>query len=101
MAASVLPWSFLLLSLLPVAAVSARAGEERAPAAYHPAAAAVQYPDTARKPAAVADTVKTRPAPVALEPDNDQLTRKTTISIVAAIAVLTLTTLLLYNVRSR
>ncbi|GAA3938018.1 hypothetical protein GCM10022406_22590 [Hymenobacter algoricola] len=61
----------------------------------------VPYPDTARRPVAVPDTVKTRPAAVALEPDDDKLTRKSTIYIVAAMAALTLTTLLLYNVRSR
>ena len=102
MAASALVGSFLLLSLLAAGPNCARAGEEgRSAAAYQPAARAVLPPDTTRKPVVVADTVKTRPAPVALEPDDDKLTPKTTISIVAAMAVLTLTTLLLYNVRSR
>lgn len=50
--------------------------------------------DTTRRPALVPDTTT---VPV----DEDQPTRKTTLWTVLAIAALTISTLLLYNVRSR
>ncbi|HEX8427428.1 hypothetical protein [Hymenobacter sp.] len=60
-------------------------------------------PDTTRRPAA-ADTTR-RPALVpdtaAVSDDEDKPTRKTTLLTVLAIALLTISTLLLYNVRSR
>ncbi|MCB2410377.1 hypothetical protein [Hymenobacter lucidus] len=60
----------------------------------------VAGPDTSRK-ALRPDSVVVAPAP-ALEPDaDDKPTRKTSIRIVVAVALLTVTTLLLYNVRSR
>ncbi|RYU78600.1 hypothetical protein [Hymenobacter persicinus] len=63
---------------------------------------AVWLPDTAKATAARPDTVQVQPAAGALTPDEDEkLTRKSALHIVGAIAVLTLTTLLLYNVRSR
>jgi hypothetical protein len=71
-------------------------------AAYQLPGPAVLRPDTAKRPALVPDTVRVQPAAAALTPDPDEkLTRKSGLAIVGAIAVLTLTTLLLYNVRSR
>lgn len=64
--------------------------------------AAYVPPDTSRR--AVPDTLAPRPAlvpdttPVA---DDDKPTRKTALFTALAIAVLTISTLLLYNVRSR
>ena len=49
--------------------------------------------DTTRRPALVPDTTTV--------PDDDKPARKTTLLTVLAIAVLTISTLLLYNVRSR
>jgi len=108
-----LPLVLLLLGMLPAAAAGGRGGaaplgapaarlEAGQPGAYQPGRSAVLYPDTARKPATAADTARVQPAAVALVPDEDEkVTRKSALYIVAAIAVLTLTTLLLYNVRSR
>lgn len=60
-------------------------------------------PDTSRT-AVVADTAR-RPAPpvsdASAAPDADRPTRKTVLLTALAIAALTVTTLLLYNVRSR
>ena len=50
--------------------------------------------DTTRRPALVPDTTT-------VPDDEDKPTRKTTLLTVLAIAVLTISTLLLYNVRSR
>ena len=116
MAAPALPWTFLLLGILPGA--GGRVGEglfarssagspnsvvslARVDACQRPPAA-VLVPDTARKPALRPDTVQTRPAAVALVPDQEEkLTRRSALYTMGAIAALTLTTLLLYNVRSR
>ncbi|MCC2545733.1 hypothetical protein LJY25_04690 [Hymenobacter sp. BT175] len=59
-------------------------------------------PDTTKpRPVVRPDSVQAQPA-AGLTPDEDEKpTRKSAIRIVGAIALLTLTTLLLYNVRSR
>lgn len=68
-----------------------------------PSHVAAYMPDTTRR-AASADTTR-RPALVpdttVVSDDEDKPTRKTTLLTVLAIAVLTVSTLLLYNVRSR
>ncbi|UOQ73365.1 hypothetical protein [Hymenobacter cellulosilyticus] len=58
----------------------------------------VLLPDTARKVLAP-NSVST--APVVLLPADDKPTRAVSLRILGAIAFLTVTTLLLYNVRSR
>ncbi|TGE26638.1 hypothetical protein [Hymenobacter metallicola] len=57
-------------------------------------------PDTSRK-ALQPDSVVATATPVLPAAEDDKPTRKTSIRIVAAIALLTVITLLLYNVRSR
>ncbi|MBC6700044.1 hypothetical protein [Hymenobacter sp. BT190] len=65
--------------------------------------AATHLPDTSRRPPA--DTLRQRPALVPDPPssvtDDDKPTRKTALFAALALAVLTVSTLLLYNVRSR
>ncbi|SHI46032.1 hypothetical protein SAMN02745146_0942 [Hymenobacter daecheongensis DSM 21074] len=69
----------------------------------------VSAPDTAKPRSARPDTARVQPAAVPLVPDaapaeaeaDEKLTRRSALTIVASVAVLTLTTLLLYNVRSR
>ncbi|AII51968.1 hypothetical protein N008_08255 [Hymenobacter sp. APR13] len=61
-------------------------------------------PDTTRRP--LADTLQQRPAlvpdpPTPAAEDDDKPTRKTALFAALALAVLTISTLLLYNVRSR
>jgi hypothetical protein len=69
---------------------------------YQAATRGVLSPDTPRARAAAPDTTRAQAPAVALQPDADEkVTRRSALYIVAAIAVLTLTTLLLYNVRSR
>ncbi|WP_201977761.1 hypothetical protein [Hymenobacter rubidus] len=75
------------------------------PAAYAqtvPTAPAQTQPDSIKKPTPtfVADTARRIVVVSAAEPTNE-VTRRTGLRIGAAIVVLTLTTLLLYNVRSR
>ncbi|UOQ66292.1 hypothetical protein [Hymenobacter volaticus] len=64
---------------------------------------AAYMPDTTRRSVSL-DTTR-RPVPVpdttTVSDDEDKPTRKTTLLTVLAIAVLTISTLLLYNVRSR
>ena len=75
--------------------VAARAQVAPAPPAALPAADSAQTP----APTFVADTA--RRAPVVTAEPTDAVTRRSAGRIGAAIVVLTLTTLLLYNVRSR
>lgn len=64
---------------------------------------ATHLPDTSRR--VLADTLRQRPALVPdaapVEADDDKPTRKTALFAALALAVLTISTLLLYNVRSR
>lgn len=60
----------------------------------------VAWPDTSRK-VLRPDSVVVAPVAVLQPDEDDKLTRKTSLRIVVAIALLTVTTLLLYNVRSR
>lgn len=66
--------------------------------------AATHLPDTTRRP--LADTLRQRPAlvpdpPTSVTDDDDKPTRKTALFAALALAVITVSTLLLYNVRSR
>ena len=108
MAAPALLWLLLSVGTMPGAAGRGGAGPATAgsPQAYQQLRRVVLPPDTAKaRPAAPDSTKAAPPAPVGLTPDaeaeEDKLTRKSAIFIGAAMALLTLTTLLLYNVRSR
>ncbi len=91
----------LLLAGPPAAGRSGEAKLEPAPAA-RPALRLVILPDTTRPRSVVRpDSTQARPVAGLIPDEDDKPTRKSAIRIVGAIALLTITTLLLYNVRSR
>ncbi len=88
-------WHLLVVAGLLAPAARAQTAPVAAPTA-------APRPDSAKTPAPtfVADTTRRTVVVSSLEP-TDAVTRRTGLRIGAAIVVLTLTTLLLYNVRSR
>ena len=91
------------LALAAATLPSARAQTQPAAPAPAAAPAATARPDSAKKPAPtfVADTARRVVVVSPVAEPTDAVTRRTGLRIGVAIVVLTLTTLLLYNVRSR
>jgi len=87
----------LLLALLGGAAAAQRSpGAPLVPAAVRPDSLVARPPE-----AALPDTARPAEALVPAAEPADPVTRRLAVRIAAAVAVLTLSTLLLYNVRSR